>query len=204
MARGFGASWTSIWTGQVRCFVPPCESRTSTGRLAGHYRSDHDGGPAGRDLSGWSHAESCSTVCWRGFPADRIRCNSRVVGGGQNTRRGADRVRRRQLAEGDLLIGADGLHSRVEISPVRNPRSRPAGAAGRDWSPSRTSPTRTSHYRSSGTTATWPVAGGRLRSAVVVRLAVVARLRQTGTSDRRDPGPTSQDGPTWSIKYSRR
>ena len=24
-----------------------------------------------------------------------------------------------------------------EISPVRNPRSRPAGAAGRDWSPSR-------------------------------------------------------------------
>jgi len=48
-----------------------------------------------------------------GFPADRIRCNSRAVGVA-DTREGV-RIdfEDGSSAEGDLLIGADGLHSKV-------------------------------------------------------------------------------------------
>jgi FAD-dependent urate hydroxylase len=61
-----------------------------------------------------------------GFPADRIRCNSRVVGSiGMQ-----DGVRIEfedgSSAEGDLLIGADGLHSKIrEIAGA--PPAKPTG-----------------------------------------------------------------------------
>jgi FAD-dependent urate hydroxylase len=48
-----------------------------------------------------------------GFPTDRIRCDSRVVGA-INTRNGVRiDLEDGSSAEGDLLIGADGLHSTV-------------------------------------------------------------------------------------------
>ena len=48
-----------------------------------------------------------------GFPADRIRCNTRAVGV-VNTRNGVRlEFEDGSSAEGDLLIGADGLHSMV-------------------------------------------------------------------------------------------
>ncbi|OBH17341.1 2-polyprenyl-6-methoxyphenol hydroxylase [Mycolicibacter sinensis] len=61
-----------------------------------------------------------------GFPADRIRCSTRVVGAVATP----DGVRVEfadgSFAEGDLLIGADGLHSIVrEI--VGAPRAKPTG-----------------------------------------------------------------------------
>jgi FAD-dependent urate hydroxylase len=48
-----------------------------------------------------------------GFPAERIRCNARVVG--VVSRRGGVRVdfADGRCAEGDLVIGADGFHSKV-------------------------------------------------------------------------------------------
>ena len=80
----------------------------------------------------------------KGFPADRIRCNSRaerVVSTDNGVRVDFEDG---SSAEGDVLIGADGLHSVVRSIVGGSPPSRPAGAAGRDWSTSRTSPTRTS------------------------------------------------------------
>jgi FAD-dependent urate hydroxylase len=48
-----------------------------------------------------------------GFPTDRIRCNSRVVGA-VSTRDGVRiEFEDGSSAEGDLLIGADGLHSKI-------------------------------------------------------------------------------------------
>lgn len=61
-----------------------------------------------------------------GFPADRIRCNSRVVGA-VNTRDGV-RVEFEDgsSVHGDLLIGADGLHSKIrEIGG--GPPAKPTG-----------------------------------------------------------------------------
>ena len=80
-----------------------------------------------------------------GFPTDRIWCNARAVG----VVRTQDGVRLEfedgSFAEGDLLIGGMACTQWFETPSARNPRSRPAGAAGRDWSPFRTSPTSTSH-----------------------------------------------------------
>lgn len=61
-----------------------------------------------------------------GFPADRIRCNSRVVG--VVTTPDAVRVEFQDgsTAEGDVLIGADGLHSVVR-DVVGAPDAEPTG-----------------------------------------------------------------------------
>ncbi|OBA82915.1 2-polyprenyl-6-methoxyphenol hydroxylase [Mycobacterium sp. 1164966.3] len=61
-----------------------------------------------------------------GFPAERIRCGCRAVG--ITTRRGGVRVEFEDgsTAEGDLLIGADGLHSTIR-EVVGAPNARPTG-----------------------------------------------------------------------------
>ncbi len=61
-----------------------------------------------------------------GFPADRIRCNSRVAGA-VSTRDGVRiEFEDGSSVEGDLLIGADGLHSRIrDIAGA--PPAKPTG-----------------------------------------------------------------------------
>jgi FAD-dependent urate hydroxylase len=49
----------------------------------------------------------------KGFPADRIRCNSRVVGADSTHDGVRIEFEDGSSVEGDLLIGADGLHSKV-------------------------------------------------------------------------------------------
>ena len=49
----------------------------------------------------------------KGFPTDRIRCNSRAVGVVSTHNGVRVEFEDGSLAEGDLLIGADGLHSMV-------------------------------------------------------------------------------------------
>lgn len=79
-----------------------------------------------------------------GFPADRIRANSRAVGVSDT----GDGVRVEfddgSSVDGDLLIGADGLHSVVRGVVGAPRRHRPDGAAGRVWSACPRSPTRMS------------------------------------------------------------
>ena len=62
---------------------------------------------------GWSHVESFQERLLEGFPAERIWCNARAVGVVSTQ----DGVRLEfddgSWTEGDLLIGADGLHSMV-------------------------------------------------------------------------------------------
>ena len=115
------------------------------------------------------------------FPTDRIWCNARAVG----VVRTQDGVRLEfedgSFAEGDLLIGADGLHSMV-----RDTVGAPSGEADRlvqlagtgHPSARRRQACRTNDHRRAR--KRWPVAGWRFGCAVVVRLAMVARLRQTG------------------------
>ncbi len=123
-----------------------------------------------------------------GFPAERIRCNTQVVGvedGGRGIRLDFADGR---CAAGDLVIGADGLHSTVrEIVGAAACRAdglvqlaRTGQASGRGRSPRRLR-----HRRRAREPR--PVAGRRHRGAVVVRSAVVAGLCQARTPDRRDP-----------------
>ena len=122
-----------------------------------------------------------------GFPTDRIRYDSRAVGvvtaqdgvrvefedgscsrGGSVDRCGwyaLDGSRHRRRATG----GADRL---VQLAGTGHPSGRPRQAR------------RPADHRRARKPR--PVAGRWLRCAVVVRLAVVVGLRQTGTSDRRD------------------
>ncbi len=58
----------------------------------------------------------------RGFPAERIRCGKRVVGVGGGSVEFADGSR----AEGDVVIGADGLHSTVR-QLLGAERAKPTG-----------------------------------------------------------------------------
>ena len=61
-----------------------------------------------------------------GFPADRIRCNSRVVGA-VSTQDGVQiEFEDGSCADGDLLIGADGLHSMVRDIAGAKP-AKPTG-----------------------------------------------------------------------------
>ena len=145
--------------------------------------------------------ESCLSGCSRAFrpiASDatpvRSRWSVRTTGYGSSSKTGA-------AAEGDVLIGADGLHSRVRDIVGAQP-AEPTGWCS--WQGLVTLP-----YIADKDVAVHdhrrarkprPLAGGRLRRAVVVRLAVVARLRQTRTSDRHDPRPISRDGPTWSME----
>jgi FAD-dependent urate hydroxylase len=61
-----------------------------------------------------------------GFPADRIRCNSRVIAVSSSS--GGVRIEfdDGRCAEGDVLIGADGLHSRVRTLVGAEP-AKPTG-----------------------------------------------------------------------------
>src|ERR1700737_2870751 len=102
-----------------------------------------------------------------GFPADRIRCNTRAVGLA-NTHSGVRlEFEDGSSAEGDVLIGADGLHSMVR-GVVGAPPAQPTGWGGwRGRVP--------------------PPAGRGVWCAVVVRSSVVVGFRQTRPSDRDDP-----------------
>ncbi len=99
----------------------------------GQCRPDHDRGTAWRIRSDGATSDVLLDRLLQGFPAERIRCNSRAVGA-VSTRDGVRiEFEDGSSAEGDLLIGADGLHSKVrEYRRCEHPRSRPAGAAGRD------------------------------------------------------------------------
>ena len=61
-----------------------------------------------------------------GFPADRIRCNSRAVGVVSTHDGVRIEFEDGSSAEGDLLIGADGLHSMVR-DIVGAPPAKPTG-----------------------------------------------------------------------------
>jgi FAD-dependent urate hydroxylase len=61
-----------------------------------------------------------------GFPADRIRCNSRVVGAASTHDGVRIEFEDGSSAEGDLLIGADGLHSKVRDIAGAQP-AKPTG-----------------------------------------------------------------------------
>ena len=62
----------------------------------------------------------------QGFPADRIRCNSRVVGAVSTHDGVRIEFEDGSSAEGDLLIGADGLHSKVRDIAGAKP-AKPTG-----------------------------------------------------------------------------
>ena len=140
-----------------------------------------------------------------GFPTDRIRYDSRAV----KVVSTHDGVRvefeNGSAAEGDVLIGADGLHSRVrDIVGARD--AEPTGWCS--WQGLATLPYIADKHVAllaigeHGNLGLWP-AGGSDR-AVVVRLAVVARLRQTRTSDRHDPEQFHRMVATRSMEYSQR
>ena len=61
-----------------------------------------------------------------GFPADRIRCNSRVVGSVSTQDGVRIEFEDGSCADGDLLIGADGLHSMVRDIAGAKP-AKPTG-----------------------------------------------------------------------------
>src|SRR4029077_18931436 len=61
-----------------------------------------------------------------GFPADRIRCNSRVVGAVSTQDGVRIEFEDGSCADGDLLIGADGLHSMVRDIAGAKP-AKPTG-----------------------------------------------------------------------------
>jgi FAD-dependent urate hydroxylase len=61
-----------------------------------------------------------------GFPADRIRCSSRVVGAVSTQGRVRIEFEDGSCADGDLLIGADGLHSKVRDIAGAKP-AKPTG-----------------------------------------------------------------------------
>jgi FAD-dependent urate hydroxylase len=61
-----------------------------------------------------------------GFPAERIRCSSRVVGVTHQPKGIRVEFDGGRFAEGDVLIGADGLHSRVR-GILGEPPAKPTG-----------------------------------------------------------------------------
>ena len=79
-----------------------------------------------------------------GFPTDHIQYDRRAA----KVASTPDGVRvefaNGSVVDGDLLIGADGLHSKIRDVVGAVTRSRRAGAVGRDWRRFRTSPTSTS------------------------------------------------------------
>jgi len=86
---------------------------------------------------------------------------------GQYAGGGADRSSEDgSYAEGDLLIGADGLHSMVRDIAGAKRAKRPAGAAGKGLITIPHIADKDAPLQIIGVTETWPVAGGRLRSAV--------------------------------------
>ncbi len=123
-----------------------------------------------------------------GFPADRIRCNSRVVGAVSTQDGVRIEFEDGSCADGDLLIGADGLHSMVRDIAGAKP-AKPTGWCS--WQGLITLP----HIADKdvalqiigehGNLGLWPAGGSDLQWWF--DLPMVARLRQTGTSDRHDP-----------------
>ncbi len=107
------------------------------------------------------------------------RRSTRRTGCGSSSKTAAART-------GICLIGADGLHSKIRHIAGAKP-AEPTGWCS--WQGLVTVPhiaekdVAVQIIGEHGNLGLWPAGG--LRSAVVVRLAVVARLRQTGTSDRR-------------------
>jgi hypothetical protein len=99
-----------------------------------------------------------------GFPSDRIRCNSRAVG--VVTTHSGVRIEFEDgsSADGDLMSVRMACNRWFEMSSEPNARSRPAGAAGRGWSPFRTSTIRKSHTSLSASTET--LACGPLEDAI--------------------------------------
>ncbi len=104
-----------------------------------------------------------------GFPADRIRCGCRAVGAVSTHNGVRVEFEDGSWADGDVLIGADGLHSMVRDIARAQP-AQPTGWCS--WQGLITLPdvadtdvALQTHRRAR---KPWPVAGGRLRSAVVV------------------------------------
>ena len=141
----------------------------------------------------------------KGFPADRIRCNSRaarVVNNGDGVRVDFEDG---SSADGDVLIGADGLHS-----VVRDVVGAPACEADRmvqlagPCHPSRHRRPACRNDDDRRARKPWPVARRRFCSAVVVRLALVAGFCQAATTDRDDPVAFRGLVRSWSTRCSRR
>lgn len=101
-----------------------------------------------------------------GFAAERIRCNSRVVGVGDGRSAGGRGVRVEfddgRVVEGDMLIGADGLHSTVR-AVVGAPQPKPTGWCS--WQGLVTLPDLTERHVAQviigdhGNTGLWPAGG---------------------------------------------
>ncbi len=123
-----------------------------------------------------------------GFPADRIQCESRVVGVVNHARRSAGRVRRRERRRRGPLdrcrwsaLGGSRCRRRATCRANRLVQLAGTGHPSR-----RRRQARRAHHRRRARKR-WPVARWRIRSAVVVRHAVVERLRQAAAADRDDP-----------------